>query len=159
MTRQIAKSVKILHLRPNLNSSIYVTDDITGISWHASKFTRRSLGSTQSQFNCCNIWFITPLMGSPFYGVDTLSCLLWFYMLLSVIQLLTCFQRIILSKSIAIEHAHIRDVDYNPKKQNIIVSMIYIFLSRMIIHTSYIYTERVILLNHLFVVTLYRTIV
>jgi hypothetical protein len=80
-------------------------------------------------------------------------------MLLSVIQLLTCFQRIILSKSIAIEHAHIRDVDYNPKKQNIIVSMIYIFLSRMIIHTSYIYTERVILLNHLFVVTLYRTIV
>lgn len=36
---------------------------------------------------------------------------------------------VILRKSNAIEHAHIRDVDYNPKKQNIIVSMILSFLS------------------------------
>lgn len=32
-------------------------------------------------------------------------------------------------KSSAIEHAHIRDVDYNPKKQNIIVSMVPISMS------------------------------
>ena len=75
---------------------------------------------------------------------------LWFYMLLSVIQLLKCFhyifificQRIILSKSTAIEHAHIRDVDYNPKKQNIIVSMIHIFLSQVVAHVFlYFYTK------------------
>ena len=75
---------------------------------------------------------------------------LWLYMLLSVIQLLICFhyifificESIILSKSTAIEHAHIRDVDYNPKKQNIIVSMIHIFLSQVVVHMFlYIYTK------------------
>jgi hypothetical protein len=34
---------------------------------------------------------------------------------------------IILRRSNAIEHAHIRDVDYNPKKQNIIVSLVHFF--------------------------------
>ena len=35
---------------------------------------------------------------------------------------------IVLRRSNAIEHAHIRDVDYNPKKQNIIVSLVHLVL-------------------------------
>jgi hypothetical protein len=35
---------------------------------------------------------------------------------------------LVLRRSNAIEHAHIRDVDYNPKKQNIIVSSVYLAL-------------------------------
>lgn len=130
----------------NLNS--YITGDLTGISWHASKFTWWSLGSTQSEFNCCNIRFITSVVGSTFYGVNTCLEFLWFSMLLSVAQLLKCcsyifiFQCIILRKSTAIEHAHVRDVDYNPKKQNIIVSLTLPFLFLIVSsNTSYIYIK------------------
>lgn len=74
---------------------------------------------------------------------------LWFYMLLSVIQLLKCFhcifificERVILRKSVAIEHAHIRDVDYNPKKQNIIVSTCLLVSSNSSCVLIFLHTE------------------
>lgn len=84
--------------------------------------------------------------------------LLLFSMLLSVVQLLKCCSYIfivkctILRKSTAIEHAHIRDVDYNPKKQNIIVSLTLLscFPYQAILH---IYLHQMnILLNYLYVV-------
>ena len=49
------------------------------------------------------------------------------------------FKCTILRKSTAIEHAHIRDVDYNPKKQNIIVSSTLTFLFPISSNTSYIF--------------------
>lgn len=51
------------------------------------------------------------------------------------------FKCTILRKSTAIEHAHIRDVDYNPKKQNIIVSSTLTFLFPISSNTSYIFTS------------------
>ena len=69
----------------------------------------------------------------------------WTYTYIWIIRCCTYIyvcELIILRRSNAIEHAHVRDVDYNPKKQNIIVSMIHIFLSQVVAHVFlYFYTK------------------
>lgn len=57
--------------------------------------------------------------------------IIWAYTYILIIKCCTYIyvhELIVLRRSNAIEHAHIRDVDYNPKKQNIIVSLVHLAL-------------------------------